>query len=333
MRYFQNCFPSGKQNEPNKIKMSLVKLPTFRITRAAFFFMITAWFALGQGCAYYNTFYNTKKYFHAAERARSRTAEGQTVNTQDYKKCIETGSKLLELYPKSRWVDDCLLLMGKSYYWSKEYPRAQRKFEELVTNFPGSKYVPEARLWLAETLVKMKREQEALSVLDKLLATPNAKAFFARGSFLAGDIHFDAEQYADAVDAYREATQKYRDREHRAESFYMLGRSLFMRKEYKDAKAAFDEIARLNPPRDLAYMGRVESGRCMAEAGDTQGALALLKHLRQDSRYQDLSSGIDLTLAKIAQKKTLLMTMVSSAHLMEKRHWRLGLALVLLKTF
>ncbi len=283
--------------------MSYTKSPKFRLTRVTFFLMITVWFALGQGCAYYNTFYNTKKHFTAGERARSRTAEGQNVNTQDYKKCIETGSKLLELYPKSRWIDDCLLLMGKSYYWSKEYPRAQRKFEELITNFPGSKHVPEARLWLAETLVKMERSQEALSILEQLLATPKAKDFFAQGSFLAGDIHFDAERYTDAADAYREAAQKYRDRDRRAESFYMLGRSLFMRKEYEEAKTAFDKIARLNPPHDIAYMGLVESGRCMAELGDTQGALALLDHLRRDIRFQDFSSGIDLTLAKIAAGK------------------------------
>ena len=283
--------------------MSYSKLPTFRHARVAFFLMITVWFVLGQGCAYYNTFYNTKKHFTAGERARSRAAEGQNVNTQDYKKCIETGSKLLELYPNSRWIDDCLLLMGKSYYWSKEYPRAQRKFEELVTNFPGSKHVSEARLWLAETLVSMERGQEALAILDQLLATPKAKAFFAQGSFLAGDVHFDAERYTDAADAYREAAQKYRDRNRRAESFYMLGRSLFMRKEYEEAKIAFDQIARLNPPRDIAYMGLVESGRCMAELGDTQGALALLDRLRRDIRFQNFSSGIDLTLAKIAAGK------------------------------
>ncbi|MBU1937332.1 tetratricopeptide repeat protein, partial [bacterium] len=265
--------------------------------------MIIVWFALGQGCAYYNTFYNTKKHFSAGERARSKTAEGQNVNTQDYKKCLETGSKLLELYPNSRWIDDCLLLMGKSYYWTNEYPRAQRKFEELVTNFPRSKHVPEARLWLAETLVKMGRGQDALVILEQLLATPKAKAFFAQGSFLAGNIHFDAERYADAADAYREAAQKFKDRDRRAESFYMLGRSLFMRKEYEKAKTAFDEIARLNPPRDLTYLGLVESGRCMAELGDTQGALELLDRLRRDIRFQDYSSEIDLTLAKIAAEK------------------------------
>ncbi|MBU1706946.1 tetratricopeptide repeat protein, partial [bacterium] len=283
--------------------MSLLKLSTFRFTRVAFFLMIIVWFALGQGCAYYNTFYNTKKHFSAGERARSKTAEGQNVNTQDYKKCLETGSKLLELYPNSRWIDDCLLLMGKSYYWTNEYPRAQRKFEELVTNFPRSKHVPEARLWLAETLVKMGRGQDALVILEQLLATPKAKAFFAQGSFLAGNIHFDAERYADAADAYREAAQKFKDRDRRAESFYMLGRSLFMRKEYEKAKTAFDEIARLNPPRDLTYLGLVESGRCMAELGDTQGALELLDRLRRDIRFQDYSSEIDLTLAKIAAEK------------------------------
>lgn len=273
-----------------------------RLTKSAIFcgiLLVFGFLAFTQGCAYYNTFYNAKKEFEAGERTRKNAAAGQSHDVKNYEKCIETGSRLLELYPKSRWVDDCLLLMGKSYYRSGKLPKAQRKFEELISNFPGSKLVPEARLWLAETLIEMKRSEEAILILGQLSASPESKNLVARASFLLGTIHFDTTRYRDAADAFRIAAQRYRTKLERAESFYMLGRSLFMIRDFQEAKAAFDQIPKLNPSRELIYKALLESGRCMAELGDTEAALRLLDGLRKDVRYQNYSVGIELTLAKI----------------------------------
>ncbi|MBM3324244.1 MAG: tetratricopeptide repeat protein, partial [Calditrichaeota bacterium] len=254
----------------------------------------------GQSCAYYNTFYNAKKYYETGERANRNRPTGQSRDVQNYKKCIETGSRLLELYPKSRWVDDCLLLMGKAYYRSGEFPRAQRKFEELLSNFPKSKLVPETRLWLAETLIEMKRPAEALSMLEQLRASPAAKAFWARASYRMGRIHFDAKRYGDAATAYQNASERFRERSDRADALFMYGRSLFLQNDFQAAKAVFERVPKLKPSRELIYLATVELGRCKAELGDTQGALELLHHLRGDIQFQSYSSGIELTLAKIA---------------------------------
>ncbi len=261
--------------------------------------LVFGFLAFMQGCAYYNTFYNAKKHFEAGERAKRNAATGQSRDVKNYEKCIETGSRLLELYPKSRWMDDCLLLMGKAYFRSNKFPKAQRKFEELTSNFPGSRLIPEARLWLAETLIAMNRSEEAISILEPLCASPESRLFMARASFVLGTVHFDTMRYRDAADAFRNAAQGYRNNLERAESFYMLGRSLFLLKDYQEAKGAFDQIPKLNPSRELIYKALVESGRCMAELGDTEAALELLEDLRRDVRYQNYSAGIELTLAKI----------------------------------
>ncbi|MGH7601168.1 MAG: NAD-dependent protein deacylase, partial [bacterium] len=63
-----------------------------------------------QGCgAYFNTFYNTKKlYKEALEEQKRRGADNKptSMEIQKYDKAIEKGSKLLQLHPKSRYVDD-----------------------------------------------------------------------------------------------------------------------------------------------------------------------------------------------------------------------------------
>ena len=81
-------------------------------------------------CAYYNTFYLARKDFNKAEENRRNTPNPQ-VQTALYTEAIKKASKLLEFYPKSKWVDDALLLIGKSYYYQAEFTKAERKFREL----------------------------------------------------------------------------------------------------------------------------------------------------------------------------------------------------------
>ncbi|MDD5087853.1 MAG: tetratricopeptide repeat protein, partial [bacterium] len=136
------------------------------------------------GCAYFNTYYNAKRKFSEAEndnRSRPTPAQTQTPvqpqttpsppagagvqrdvrSPEKYRKVIETCSKLLEFYPKSRWVDDALYLMGVSYYRLGELDRADRKFTELVTIFPKSVHVPEAILFHARSLGEQGKRSEA----------------------------------------------------------------------------------------------------------------------------------------------------------------------------
>ena len=131
------------------------------------------------GCAYFNTFYYTKKYFNeglkAIEREKNLAQSGTRASIQTVKspsfissqrrttagsasfdKCIEKGAKLLESYPKSKWIDDCLYILGRSFYYKQDYTEASKKFEELCTVFPESKFIPEARLWWGKAFIEMK---------------------------------------------------------------------------------------------------------------------------------------------------------------------------------
>ncbi|HHM24323.1 MAG TPA: tetratricopeptide repeat protein, partial [Bacteroidetes bacterium] len=147
--------------------------------------LLLLFFAGQLGCgAYFNTFYNAQKYFKEAEKKRLKQqqtarrgglnssqrrsgrapARARQTSIPEYKKAIEKGSKVLELYPNSRYVDDALMIIGKSLYYTNDFLKAKRKFEELLKYFPKSEYAPEARLWLAKTLIALKDYDSALGV-------------------------------------------------------------------------------------------------------------------------------------------------------------------------
>jgi tetratricopeptide (TPR) repeat protein len=94
--------------------------------------------------AYYNTYYNAKKNYDAGfekVKEQNRTIDPYKpvrihppplqAGNSDFEEAIEKSAKILRKYSNSKWVDESLLLIGKSYYYQQKYYPALQKFEEL----------------------------------------------------------------------------------------------------------------------------------------------------------------------------------------------------------
>ena len=81
--------------------------------------------------SYFNTYYNAQTAFNAGEKeildAQTQSLGkpislapespiSQTAKDK-FNLAIEKASKLLTFYPTSKWVDDALLMIGKSYFY------------------------------------------------------------------------------------------------------------------------------------------------------------------------------------------------------------------------
>ncbi len=203
------------------------------------------------GCAYYNTFYNIKRDFKTAEKQSARahadqpagqlvqpTRPGQpapgNIPIQQYQTILQSCAKLLEFYPKSRWIDDALMIMGVSYYRTEEYARAERKFTELLTIFPNSKHVEMSIVWRARALLAQDKYDDAEAVLigaESKLTSPEAKA--AAGRTLAG-IYDKRKQPEEAVRHLEQIQSISYDRDdkfNRMEMAFVLGAEYLITKQ------------------------------------------------------------------------------------------------------
>jgi len=140
-------------------------------------FATIAFAGVGSGCVYFNLYYNIKKTYREAERAQPGPDGRATRQAQDtYDKVIRKCQQLILQHPDSKYVDDAVLLIGKSYYAKGEYPLAITKFEELAENFPESKLNEEGQLYLAKAHMEMERPASAVSILTALYeAKPRSK--------------------------------------------------------------------------------------------------------------------------------------------------------------
>jgi len=106
-------------------------------------------------CAYFNTFYNAKYYFGKGTRATKKNISDKLSSEEraSYKKAIEKSEKLITLYPKSKYVDDALLIMGESHFYLKQFYKAKERLLKLKEHFPDSKLSFDANLWLGKIAI------------------------------------------------------------------------------------------------------------------------------------------------------------------------------------
>jgi TolA-binding protein len=183
------------------------------------------------GCAYYNTFFNTKRAYKEAvdEHARRKDKEEKPSATEIQKldKTIEKASRLLQLHPDSKYVDDALLMLGECFYYKQEYPKALRKFEELTANFPKSHLVPRAQLWKAQVHIAREDFKSAEAVLLDLQNQRKKDGVYNQAQYYLGEIYFRQEQYQKAAELYEQSAKRLEDRKTRAEAFMRLGESWY----------------------------------------------------------------------------------------------------------
>ncbi len=118
------------------------------------------------GCVYYNTFYNTRKYYDEAVREN---------NNRKFQKSLEKSKKILERYPGSKYIDDAMFIMGASLYYLKEIDESKISFKKLIEVFPNTPFVYESYFFLGRIALERGDLTEANLLLEKASESNDSK--------------------------------------------------------------------------------------------------------------------------------------------------------------
>ena len=229
-------------------------------------------------CAYFNTLYNARRLYKEAEEERSKTDSQREVSSK-YKEVVKKCAQLVSNYPKSRYVDDAVFLMGQALVREGEYDKGIRKFFELKTNFPKSKYVPRALYWMALAYYEKKDFSQAYSSVEKFLTTyPKNKLRF-KVMFLAGDIARELEENEEALNFYSKVVEEASDRELVNEAVLRSANLFFDLEEYDKAAANYEKLLRKGISWEDRYKISLSLGKCYTAIGKCKEAENLYNEL------------------------------------------------------
>ncbi len=260
---------------------------------------------------YFNRYYNASLKFDEAEEKLEEESKQSLFEFREEQpsaatrklldEVIEKCSKILQFNQESAFFDKALSMIGKAYYYQGNYTKALRKFQELDA-LEDSKLKLENSLWVARSLMQMRRFDEGLNLLGsvKELALENEEEELLAGVYLT-EIRFFVfrEEYDLAIESVKNLFEISPSDEYSAEVAYELGKIYLLQNNLEAAAAAFQSVSEYSPSFDIDFRSRLEFAKVNKELKDTEKSIEVLNSLRAEEKFKDNWDKVDLEIAEV----------------------------------
>ncbi len=262
--------------------------------------------------AYYNTFYNANQAFEAGLESVSES-EGDIDRTRylsvfpapqgaagesSFEKAIQKSADILREHPNSEWVDDALLLIGRSRYYQQNYVGAAQKFREVIAL--DAEREGEARFRLAQTLVAADRYSEAAEVLRAGLdQSEDFGHWTTRMRVVRGELYVRQENWAEAERALVRGLEGDLPDDTGARAAFLLGQVRETLEDFEGAEAAYRQVLEYDPAYPLAFAAELSAIEMQGLHGVPERALGRLESLERDDDTREMRAEIARVRARL----------------------------------
>ncbi len=257
---------------------------------------------------YFNLYYNTVDVYSQAESSALESQKDPfslndvplpSTTAAQFNKVIEKASKILQFGSKSVFVDDALLMLGKSFYYQKSYIKAIRKFQELVTAHPESDLVLDAELWQAKTEMQMKDFIKGLPLLEavKEEATKTGREDILTDIYIEEiKYHIVKENYDKAIELCAQLVKVANKNTLIARTLFTMG-SLYQKLgKYEDAVRQYELVEDYSPTYDIAFEASNRYGKMLLNLNRPEEAMDVFRKLRTEDKFKEFYDIIDLSI-------------------------------------
>ncbi len=293
--------------------------------------LLIAFFA-NSGCIYFNTFFNAKKKFREAEDIQLKNKTGQqnrgggqrgarggnrsggrrgnsNIGGQGtskvtpqvrllYEDAIKKASKVLKFHPESKYVDDALWLIGKSYFNIGDYILSDRKFQELAINHPESKYTDDSYYYSGLCQIELGNDELAMKAFSKIEANFNKSDYFDDVYFAKGKMDKKSKNYAQAIDQFSLYLEKFPKGDSAAKAVFCIAQCKDELGEFYDAYLTYASVEKAKPSKELYFDATLASAVAVLKTDSIHIGMEILVALSKNESYFANSSKIRLRIAE-----------------------------------
>ncbi len=260
---------------------------------------------------YFNLYYNTATLFEDAEteilsQKRDLFSNDPLIIPGTAKnslvKVVEKSSKLLQFNASTSYVDEALIMLGKSFYYQGNYQKSNRKFEELLaTNIDDDERITEANLWMAKNYFELRENTQALKLIQQVRTKSVEEGYkdFIKESYVQ-EIKFRLREkdYTKAISLANEFAEVYKGDQTRGQIYYELGNLYTLMNDNDNAISAFEKVFDYSPEFDLEIKATIKYADALRKGGQAQKALNVFEDIRNKDKFLDSFNEIDFEIGK-----------------------------------
>ncbi len=276
--------------------------------------------------AHYNSFYNAEKsYSKGLEKIKEQEVNLDpsqpisvhirplAVSNPEFQKSIDKCAQILRKFPDSKWTDDALLLIGKSYYYQRDFFQAIQKFEELKALTGKDRLKAEATLWKGKALLAGEEFGEGISyLLNELDAVFWQPRTLAEAELLLGELFAMRENWEQSSSFLGAAIRNLPRNEMKSRAYFLYGQVLEEQGRFGEAIYAFGQVRTFYPDYEYIYWSDMKRAEVARKEGNMDMAISIYRSMAKDdknfSRRADIRYEVARTLemeGRIAGAKVL----------------------------
>ena len=249
--------------------------------------------------AYYNTFYNAREAFESGVASLESNdvpinreqylpvfvPPDRVTGGQDFNRTIQKSANVLRNHPESKWVDDALLLIGKSYFYQQNYVGAAQKFREIMAL--ESELEGEARFWLARSLIQSGSYEAAEEHFRASLGDGAASygTWTAMMQLARGELYARQARWQEAAIALERGLEGDPEERPAARAAFLLGQVRETIGIYTAAARAYEVVNEAYQPRyELSFAAQMSAIRVRGQHDEAEAALDRLRRMERDDK-------------------------------------------------
>ncbi len=269
--------------------------------------------------AYYNTYYNAKKsYNRGLEKSLEQERTYNTLQpiriyetpkgagSTDFNNAIEKGASVLRKFDDTKWVDNALEIIGKSYYFRSEYFSAIQKFEELSVNTKDVELQQRSIYWKGRVLLELEAYNDGIQFLNEQLSLNDGEwksKLEWQVKVVLAEHYIATENWVIALDLLNESVGKIPGRANNERGYFLIGQINERLSNPAAAFEAYDQVGRYYSNYDLQFEARKKKAEVARDLGDIDEAIKVFANMVRDDKNTDFISELNLELGKSEQLK------------------------------
>jgi tetratricopeptide (TPR) repeat protein len=232
------------------------------------------------------------------DKAIQKSAKGIKIHSitkkPEIKKSGNMSKKEKEFFDQkefNKWIDDCYLLMGKSYFIKREYLDARQNFDYLVRQFPNDETRHIANLYLARTYCEQSNFKAAKETLDFIEAEKELpKKFDGLFAAIYADYYIKQKQYEAAIPKLQRAIKNTKSKKDKLRYTYILAQIYEKLENLSKASELYANVAKKNSSYEMEFNAKINMAKCFVGQGKSNKDIrkTLKKMLRDDKNIEYL---------------------------------------------
>ncbi len=257
-------------------------------------------FLIFSNCAYFNTFYNAKKFFKSAQdQPLKENGKPNSSAIQNYTKAMKKCGLVITNYKKSKYVDDALFMLAQClFYKTTNYSQSIEKFKDLIKFYPESEFIPQAHLYIAKANYLSNNKDDAYGILKDYSLNPDFKENHPQAILLLANYYLADEDYIEAEYYFHKIIDEYEKSEEYEAAFLALGKSYHNSKKYEKSNEVFFSLLESKLSRSLKMDARYYIAYNYLLLEEFEKALASSTDLIKKEYREDKISRVQLIKAR-----------------------------------